>query len=237
MNNYEIDEAIDKFYEYYKGRNGAQIDFDKAYQIALKIAKHRTLLGNHLIGICNQYGVGVEPNIQEAIRLFQINVDNDNDTSMVQLGLIYKNSKLIKHDYEKAFKLFTRAAELGNTDAMKILGNMYSNDLKEDAIPIDFDKAAHYYKLAADNGDKLAAEKFANLLMNGIIPQNKEEALKYYGMASSEIAQMKIQMINHKGNQKELMQIVNEKFATPLKRLDKNAASIDWKWGKVFYFG
>ena len=47
---------------------------------------------------------------------------------MVQLGLLYKNSKLYQNDYnyEKAVDLFTRASNLGNVDSVRYFGNMYS---------------------------------------------------------------------------------------------------------------
>lgn len=133
---------------------------------------------------------------------------------MVQLGLLYKNSKLYQNDYnyEKAVDLFTRAANLGNVDSVRYLGNMYSRAFDEDQIPIDFEKAVYYYKLASDHGDKISAEKYGNMLIKGNgVP---------------------------KGSEDELIQKVNEKYVSsnPLKRLGKNTDEINWEWGKIFYF-
>lgn len=50
-----VDEALDKFHQYYKGRGGATINYDEAYKIAVMIVKQEQLLGNHLLGICKIY--------------------------------------------------------------------------------------------------------------------------------------------------------------------------------------
>lgn len=147
---------------------------------------------------------------------------------------------LKKKEYKKTIEMYTISANLGYVLSMRCLANLYSDLSNEHKITVDYEKASHYYKLAADKGDQLSAERYANMLVKGLgVPQNKDEALRYYGMANtSESAQIKIEMLNHTSSENELIQKVNAKFVSPnpLRKLKKDVDEVNWAWGKIFYY-
>ncbi|KAK8892647.1 hypothetical protein M9Y10_029886 [Tritrichomonas musculus] len=236
----EIDSIAKKFNQYYKGLDGVEKDYKEAYKYAKKAVEQDSIQGTQLLAICYEKGVGVEVDMNKAISLYSSLVDKDVEESMVSLGLIYNNSSYDDHNYQKAVDLFTRASELGNVNAMVHLANMYYISTKDRQFQFDFEKAAKYYKLAADKGDLYAAEKYADMLVNGIgVTQNKEEALRYYNIASpSEKVMIKIELLKNEEPENELIQKVNEKLVkhNKLKRLKSHEDEIDWEWGDVFYF-
>lgn len=236
----EIDAIVTKFNQYYKGLDGVEKDYNEAYKLAQKAVEQDSIQGTQLLAICYEKGVGVNEDINKAISLYSSLVDKDIDESMISLGLIYNNSSYDGHDYQKAVDLFTRASELGNVSAMVYLANMYYISTNNHQFPYDFEKAAKYYKLAADKGDSYASEKYADMLVNGIgITQNKEEALRYYNMASSsERAMIKLDLLKNDETENEIIQKVNEKLVKhdKLKKFQNHEDEIDWEWGDVFYF-
>ena len=236
----EIDAIIKKFNQYYKGLDGVEKDYKEAYKYAQKAVEQDSNQGTQLLAICYEKGVGIKEDINKAISLYSSLVDKDVEESMISLGLIYNNSSYDGHNYQRAVDLFTRASELGNVNAMVHLANMYYLSTNDHQFQFDFEKAAKYYKLAADKGNSYAAEKYADMLVNGIgVTQNKKEALRYYNMASSsEKAMSKIELLKNDEPENELIQKVNEKLVKQdkLKKLKDHEDEIDWEWGDVFYF-
>ena len=82
-------------------------------------------------------------------------------------------------DYEKAFELFVRAGELGDTKAYCNVGHAYENG---HGVEIDEKKANHYYKLAAIGGN---VNSRCNLGNNEQRAGNMDKALKHYMIAAA----------------------------------------------------
>lgn len=102
------------------------------------------------------------------------------DNNQFKLGLVYFWSLGgVQRDFEQAVQCFERAAQLGDADAMYMLGVSYSSGLLG-AIDEDQGKAQLYYTLAADAGCLEAQIALGNRLRYGInTPIDMESALYY----------------------------------------------------------
>ena len=67
-------------------------------------------------------------------------------------------------DYAKALDCYQRAAELGDSEAIKEIGNMYAYGI---GVDVDDDKAFEYYQRAADLGNFNAINNLGNCYMDG----------------------------------------------------------------------
>jgi hypothetical protein len=86
---------------------------------------------------------------------------------------------LVKSD-KKAAKIYRRAVELGDVDAMVCLGAMYSTGL---GVKLDKKKAERLYRMAADRGDAIAQFNLGLLLD---YEQKHEEAFRYYALSADQ---------------------------------------------------
>jgi TPR repeat protein len=78
---------------------------------------------------------------------------NDPEASF-QLGYLYQNgAKGFPEDHEKAFELYTKAADLGSIEAHRELGNHY---ICGDGTVKDIKKAVHHWEISAVKGNALA---------------------------------------------------------------------------------
>ena len=64
-------------------------------------------------GICYQTGMGVEQDLNEAIRLYRSSADQGNVNSQIRLGFLYQHGNGVEKNEEKAFKLYYSAARTG----------------------------------------------------------------------------------------------------------------------------
>ncbi|MCR4898177.1 MAG: sel1 repeat family protein [Acholeplasmatales bacterium] len=112
-----------------------------------------------------------------------------------QKGINYYIGLDCEKDYIKAFHLFKDAAEHGNIDAQKNLGNCYyyGNGIKQ-----NYEKAYKWYKLAADQGYNKAQNNLANCYYLGLgVEKDYKEAFKWY---ESSAKQGSIAAQNNLGN-------------------------------------
>ena len=99
---------------------------------------------------------------------------------------LYKIGKAAKdaEDYAKALKYCQLAADLGFSEAIKEIGNLYCFGL---GMEQDYDKAFEYYQKAADLGNINAVNNLGNCYLNGHgVEQNEEEAVEYYRTAAEQ---------------------------------------------------
>ena len=97
------------------------------------------------------------------------------------LGIAYRRGHfgLVKSD-KKAAKIYRRAVELGDVDAMVCLGAMYSTGL---GVKLDKKKAERLYRMAADRGDPVAQNNLGTVLHS---EERFEEAFRYYALAADQ---------------------------------------------------
>ncbi|EGB06593.1 hypothetical protein AURANDRAFT_29132, partial [Aureococcus anophagefferens] len=86
---------------------------------------------------------------------------------------------LVKSD-KKAAKIYRRAVELGNVDAMNCLGILYEKGL---GVKLDKKKAERLYRMAADRGDAVGQVCLGSLLES---EEKFEEAFRYYALSADQ---------------------------------------------------
>jgi hypothetical protein len=69
-----------------------------------------------------------------------------------------------KRDYARAYKLYSRAAEVGSAVAMFQLGSMNEHG---HGVKADIASAARWYQKAADAGSATGAKRLANMYFDG----------------------------------------------------------------------
>ncbi|EGB02368.1 hypothetical protein AURANDRAFT_17073, partial [Aureococcus anophagefferens] len=97
------------------------------------------------------------------------------------LGDAYRRGRygLVKSE-KKAAKIYRRAVELGNVDAMIHLGLLYENG---SGVKLDKKKAMKLYRAAADRGDAVAQFDLGVLLES---EKKFEESIRYYALSADQ---------------------------------------------------
>ena len=91
-----------------------------------------------------------------------------------QKGLEYYN----QGDYNNAFPLFKKAANLGYASAQNALGVMYREGK---GVAQNYEEALRWYRKAANQGDAMAQNSIGVMYRRGIcVPQNDVEAVTWY---------------------------------------------------------
>ena len=108
-------------------------------------------------------------------------MENEVPEAITMLGDAYCEGwyGLVKSD-KKAAKIWKRAVELGNVDAMRHLAGLYYNG---SGVKLDKKKAERLYRAAADRGDADGQNKVGVLLY---CEKKFEEAFRYYSLAADQ---------------------------------------------------
>jgi hypothetical protein len=108
-------------------------------------------------------------------------VENEVPEAITYLGIAYRGGRLglVKSD-KKAAKIWKRAVELGDVEAMRDLGFMYETG---SGVKLDKKKAERLFRMAADRGDAVALNNLGSLLYS---EKNYEEAFRYHALAADQ---------------------------------------------------
>ena len=120
-------------------------------------------------------------NDAEDLARLRRHVENEVPEAIAFLGSAYRYGDLglVKSD-KKAAKIYRRAVELGDVDAMVFLGAFYYEGL---GVKLDKNKAMKLYRAAADRGDALAQSIFGSFLHS---EKKFEEAFRYFVLAADQ---------------------------------------------------
>jgi len=130
------------------------------------------------------FGVCVPLDIAQAIQWYEKAVECGDTDAAYNLGTIYLEEEMTEK-YERAFELFSMAAEKGNVSALGNLGYMYSDGK---GVPQDYQKAVELFKMAANKNDPASIYAMGFLYENGLeVKQNYLLAQFYYGSVPGEI--------------------------------------------------
>lgn len=101
-------------------------------------------VGMNNLAYCYKDGYGVEQDVEAAAEWFKKAAETGCDNSMLELGKYYQETLF---DLEKAKMWLLKAIDLGNTDAMNMLGNVFANS---NYPCYDTRKAFEWYEKAAN---------------------------------------------------------------------------------------
>src|SRR6185312_570848 len=101
------------------------------------------------LGVCYENGIGVEQNIQKAVKLYQKAAEQGDARALNILGFCYENGTGVEKYIQKAVELYQKAAEQGDADAQFSLGVCYENGT---GVEQNIQKAVELYQKAAKQG-------------------------------------------------------------------------------------
>ncbi len=119
---------------------------------------------HYLIGLMYEYGRGVKPDLDEAIRWYQRAARRGLAHAQNCLGFLYSLGQGLPRDPEKAREWLYRAAAQGHAGAQLNLGMLYSCGR---GVEQDETLAVYWFKRAADGGNKQAQELLARAYAQG----------------------------------------------------------------------
>ncbi|EGB11410.1 hypothetical protein AURANDRAFT_52540 [Aureococcus anophagefferens] len=182
----EVPEAITFLGTAYS--QGGHFGLVKSDKKAAKIYRRAVELGNvdamSRLGEMTEYGSGVKLDKKKAERLYRAAADRGcaiAQSSLAFLGDAYCEGRygLVKSD-KKAAKIWKRAVELGNVEAMVRLGYSYETG---SGVKLDKKKAERLYRAAADRGHAVAQ---FNLGIRLHSEEKHEEGFRYYALAADQ---------------------------------------------------
>jgi TPR repeat protein len=117
----------------------------------------------------------------ETLAHLRRHVENEVPEAITCLGSAYRfgHLGLMKSD-KKAAKIYRRAVELGDVEAMRLLGEMCKDG---SGVKLDKKKAERLFRMAADQGDAIAQCNLGILLDS---EKQREEAFRYYALAADQ---------------------------------------------------
>ena len=76
------------------------------------------------LGVCYEYGTGVEKDEQRAVELYQKAAEQGDATAQFNLEVCYENGTGVAKDEQMAVELYQNAAEQGHAGAQKRLNQL-----------------------------------------------------------------------------------------------------------------
>lgn len=120
--------------------------------------------------------------VPSSITVLATQAATGNPKAEVALGERYQAGIGVEQSFEKAFDLYTQAAEQGNRQGEFDLGNLYYLGL---GLPQDSAKAIQWFEKAASQGSTDADEILAEIFLTGKgVPQDPVQAATWYQRAA-----------------------------------------------------
>ena len=120
---------------------------------ALKVDAQSDSSKQCLLGLMYENGLGVDPDISQAVQWYQRAAKGGNGKAMFNLANMYQDGQGVTQDYAKAVQFYEEASGQGVGEADYNLGVMYRNG---EGVEEDLQKAAIWFIRSAERGEKLA---------------------------------------------------------------------------------
>ena len=129
-------------------------------------------------------GQHIPQNLPEAVRLYTLAAENDNDFAAYRLGKLYLGGEGVLKDMEAAVRWLTFAADRKNPFAEYALGVLH---IKGDGVPKEIPKALEYLKRSAAQGNQFAQYRLGKMyLMGEDVPKDVPTALQFLTAAAQQ---------------------------------------------------
>ncbi|RIB02116.1 hypothetical protein C2G38_914018 [Gigaspora rosea] len=113
------------------------------------------------VGLCYQYGFGVEKDDHKAFIYYQKSAEMGHFVGAYKLGNYYKYGIGIEKDEIKAFIYHRKSAEMGYIDGMSSVAECYRCGI---SVIRDLDKAKYWYQRSRENYLTLVKNEWINNL-------------------------------------------------------------------------
>ncbi|OHS98269.1 hypothetical protein TRFO_35329 [Tritrichomonas foetus] len=139
----------------------------------------------YLYGMMLKNGTGVMKNLNEAANYLKNAAEANHADAMYAYGMMLCKGEGIKADYPAGIAYITKAAENGNVDALfEHAKNLYNGQY---GVKQSKSEAGKFFKAAADQGHKMAVNKYILMLKSGDGIQRNEVELEYYTQLQAEL--------------------------------------------------
>lgn len=135
-------------------------------------------------GVRHYRGVGVPRNLERALALYSEAANLGDPEAKFIVGGMYFRGMGTERDFAKAFHYLHGAALKGKStsESKNLLGEFF---LTGHTVPQNYEKAAKWYRKAAENGDRDAQSELAFLYFVGRgVEQDFEKALSWFEKAA-----------------------------------------------------
>ncbi len=133
------------------------------------------------LGICYNFGFGIEQNYSEAVHWYRKAAEQGNASAQLNLGNRYANGDGVEQNYSEAVRWYRKAAEQGEAGAQYNLGLFYYN------IEQNYSEAVRWYRKAAEQGYASAQLNLGNCYFDGDgVEQNHSEAVRWFRKAAEQ---------------------------------------------------
>ncbi|MDF1757309.1 MAG: tetratricopeptide repeat protein [Legionellaceae bacterium] len=147
----------------------SKIDYKSLFDKLLAQADIGDTAAQFDIGQMYQSGLGVERNIDAAIKYYKLAAAQENLPSEYNLGLIYLTGDGVEPDYKLALHWLNDAAFKGNDYSEYVLARIYESGYKDkngkEVIAADHDRAVDMYRIASANNFGLAQYRLAEIMV------------------------------------------------------------------------
>lgn len=146
---------------YYKGK-GIEQDYDEAEYWYYQSAKQGYALSQYRLGMVYQLKtLSVPDYIGMAVKWLTLAAEQHLAKAQYELGMIYAAGYYMAKDYDKSFPLFSKAAAMGNRDAMYCMGLSYRIGA---GVEKNLAQSAEWYRKAAARGMRIANDQFYDVM-------------------------------------------------------------------------
>ena len=131
----------------------AEQNYKKALALARRSAEMFSAIGQLQMGYLYDGGYAdLEKDEEEAFRWFKLAADQNHPEALNALASCYFNGDGVSQDFDKAFDLYQRAADLGLSDALVNVGRMYQFCIGPCKIPAGVNpRSPEYQSHVAEN--------------------------------------------------------------------------------------
>ncbi|EGB12353.1 hypothetical protein AURANDRAFT_3819, partial [Aureococcus anophagefferens] len=152
--------------------------FEESFRYYALSADQGYTTGENNLGCCYMVGRGTEVDLGKARYWFERAAAKGDELAITRLA--HLDARGAARRPTKAAKIYRRAVELGDVNAMNNLGLFYNNGL---GVKLDKKKAERLFRTAADRGDAAAQTSLGFLLDT---EEKHEEAFRCYVLAADQ---------------------------------------------------
>lgn len=166
---------------------GCERDDVSAYEYFKKGAEAGSAEAAYMKGECEYFGIGTEINLEEAVQSFSSAIADVGEIyetaipAMISLGLCYERGTGVPKDSQAALKLYKKAAEFGNANAMYRAGHLMLSDRE---LKTEYSAARIFILRAARKNHLSAMLTMGNFAAEGKgVQKNCDDAIRWYTKA------------------------------------------------------
>lgn len=169
---------LGEYYLYNIG--GGETEYDKAFHF-FKFAEEQNIISEG-IGLCYEYGLGVEESETEAFKYYSLAANENHTTAKYRLGLCYKHGRGTTENLADAFRWLSDAGQNGNHNAQYETAMMLLNG---EGVSMDQQKAIQMLTVIAEEDHDQSQFELGNCYLTGKgVTEDEVQAMYWYQKAA-----------------------------------------------------